>query len=1141
MIRSKIAMEFLWVILLAALQVWPFVPGAKGQSSRKDDIVFNSRGVPLAGASVRVCAMPAAGQPCTPLALIYSDAALTQALANPTTTDGLGNYFFYAAPGKYMIEISGPGITTKQIPNVILPLDPTSPTFSSPISAFSLTLSGNLTVNGNTTVAGNLASGTLNLTNQASPPGAAGTGTVNLYTKTADKRLYYKDDAGTEIGPIAATSGAQTNVTNTFTATQNFDGDLQAKGPNPYFSISRYGAYSSSTTPVSTTCTFTAASATATCASAIDFANGQGLVGYKAGTAPTLITPAQPTVTPIGVLNGATTYNYQVIAEDHQGGLTAASATGTTTTGAATLGINQVNLTQASRSGGTTTYTSSANHNLQAGQQIVICQFGAGVGGGCPGAGLDFLDDFNGVKVITSTPTPATFTVNDGNLPDRSESSSQAFLQINACNKLTFSSSSYSGDGTLRYWIYRNGAGPKGVAVGLDPFFIDCGQDILSGTVPGYVPAVPPAAAQAGYLATTIVSGGGTTTLTLANAATTSSASATTLHDNTPALQQAMQAAYAVGGGTVYIPAVSPAATGAFVFNSALDIPAFAIATSTVRILSNGAVQLNQPWILGPSTEIEGQPKATNSFQYVTGAVFQGTAHPFFYIGPTSSAAQHLSRLKLALSSPQQTAVYADNVSSGSGVNGLVIDYVGAGCGAIPCRPYIMKGQFDFFFNGGVCSNSGTIWSGVPCLEFTNSSSALTGANPASIPGRVMINGLYFAGGAIQVDNLPNSNSNGGRNYTIRNSLYESGLGPYMRVNTPNNQVDAHSYYNVDGADLALGVGTPFIDLSNSTNTQFLSWTDGTISFTLEPLIVGCNGGAAATTIALSHGPTNYIGDSNCKWTNNGVGFGEVNGVAIGAFGANGKFLYRMATPSPAQSAAVSAGGSVPVGSRIYTVTAVDPDGSQTVQSAAVTAVTTSGSQTVTVTLPATFPAGAKGVNVYRDGALVNAGSCLSPQFTTPGGTYVDTFGFTCGASAPQFTGAGSSFLSSSGVSTYKATIGGEALTASPRAGQNVFLPGALTTAWTGATWTTDKAVTITRMQVQAKTAPSGCTTNAIVRLTDGATPVNLTLTAAANDSGPIAQNYAAGAALTVSVQTAASGCTTVPADASVVIQYKMQ
>lgn len=118
----------------------------------------------MAGAAVRVCTAAATGQPCAPLANIYSDAALTQALANPTTTDGMENYSFYAAPGRYMIEINGPGITTKQLPNVILPNDPSAPTFTSltttsGINAFSLSLSGNLTVTGSTAVTGALTVG----------------------------------------------------------------------------------------------------------------------------------------------------------------------------------------------------------------------------------------------------------------------------------------------------------------------------------------------------------------------------------------------------------------------------------------------------------------------------------------------------------------------------------------------------------------------------------------------------------------------------------------------------------------------------------------------------------------------------------------------------------------------------------------------------------------------------------------------------------------------------------------------------------------------------------------------------------------------------------------------------------------------
>src|SRR4029077_10478169 len=148
MIRSKTAsrfqraktMTFLWALLALALHLSPgIVSPSHAQGSRKDDIVFNTRGIPLAGATVRVCASPASGQPCTPLAQIFSDPALTQALANPTTTDGLGNYHFYAAPGKYEIEFSGPGITTKQIPDILLPSDPNAPSFSSVSSAGAIT------------------------------------------------------------------------------------------------------------------------------------------------------------------------------------------------------------------------------------------------------------------------------------------------------------------------------------------------------------------------------------------------------------------------------------------------------------------------------------------------------------------------------------------------------------------------------------------------------------------------------------------------------------------------------------------------------------------------------------------------------------------------------------------------------------------------------------------------------------------------------------------------------------------------------------------------------------------------------------------------------------------------------------------
>ena len=271
---------------------------ARAQGSRKDDVVFNAQGRPMAGATVRVCTSAATGQPCTPLALIYSDAALTQALANPLPADGLGNYNFYATPGRYMIEISGPGITTKQIPNVILPNDPSSPTFTSVtttsgISAFSLSLTGNLTVTGSTAVAGALTVG----------------------------------------GAPVPSTGAD----NQWSAAQRF------KGPVPHRDVTAYGA-SGSIQTTTTAAIFTNGSTTLTLTSALDFLNGHGVRIVGAGTASALAAPGGLAVVQKGTA-GATTYQYQIACVDAKWGETAANTAVSIANGNATLtyaNFNQV-------------------------------------------------------------------------------------------------------------------------------------------------------------------------------------------------------------------------------------------------------------------------------------------------------------------------------------------------------------------------------------------------------------------------------------------------------------------------------------------------------------------------------------------------------------------------------------------------------------------------------------------------------------------------------------------------------------------------------------------------------------------------------------------------------------------------------
>ncbi|MFZ3217714.1 MAG: glycosyl hydrolase family 28-related protein [Candidatus Acidiferrales bacterium] len=138
-------------------------PRARAQGSRHDDIVFGPSGHPIAGATITVCQAAATGTPCAPLATIYTDATLTTASPNPFQADGIGNYHFYAPAGRYLIQISGSQISgTLTYPDVILPADVSSSGAGNNISAFGLTLGGNLTVAGNATVSGTLTSGSFN-------------------------------------------------------------------------------------------------------------------------------------------------------------------------------------------------------------------------------------------------------------------------------------------------------------------------------------------------------------------------------------------------------------------------------------------------------------------------------------------------------------------------------------------------------------------------------------------------------------------------------------------------------------------------------------------------------------------------------------------------------------------------------------------------------------------------------------------------------------------------------------------------------------------------------------------------------------------------------------------------------------------
>src|SRR5208337_668401 len=399
------------------------------QGVRKDDVANSNVGgyvVVSPFASIRVCQNGAIGLPCTPLAQIYSNSALTNALPNPFTADANGNYFFYAFPGTYVIQstnttgtFSQPDQTLPNLPSVVtttfnyisVPFSST-PVFSfSPNTMFKMVLTGNVT---SSTLTGVPVAGATTMfsvcedvfgghsfsfpANFLTPTGFtlnSTSGACNNVLFTFDGTNWQGIGGGGSGSPAGNNGDVQGNNNGVFGALHindngiviNHKEDSQFIGPNPYVDVRDYGVryVSPGTVGVTTgiTATINASSNSATLSAAGPYVNGDGVAIWGAGPAITMSTPAAPTVTP-SVASGptgsgmvvtaspsSTTRCYKIVARDKGQGLTAASPEVCTTTGN-TNGSQSVSITSASRSGSVTTYTTSSPHGLVPGAMVGI-------------------------------------------------------------------------------------------------------------------------------------------------------------------------------------------------------------------------------------------------------------------------------------------------------------------------------------------------------------------------------------------------------------------------------------------------------------------------------------------------------------------------------------------------------------------------------------------------------------------------------------------------------------------------------------------------------------------------------------------------------------------------------------------------
>lgn len=125
-------------------------------------------------------------------------------------------------------------------------------------------------------------------------------------------------------------------------------------------------------------------------------------------------------------------------------------------------------------------------------------------------------------------------------------------------------------------------------------------------------------------------------------------------------------------------------------------------------------------------------------------------------------------------------------------------------------------------------------------------------------------------------------------------------------------------------------------------------------------------------------------------------------------------------------------------------------------------------------------------------------------------------------------------------VSLNKATIGGETISAVPEAVFNAFLPGALASSYTAATFSLEHDILVERIVVTARTVPLGCASNAVVRVS-GTQIWDSVIASSLTDSGPLNLPMLHGTSIQILLQTPALGCGVTPQDANVAVQYRMQ
>jgi hypothetical protein len=715
----------------------------------------------------------------------------------------------------------------------------------------------------------------------------------------------------------------------------------------------------------------------------------------------------------------------------------------TTANGTATVGstsqarlTNARNITAISRSGNTITITTDAPHNWKA-------QTG-GVHNTLITVANVVPADLNGTFIVL-TATGSTITASSaiyatetgGVVPGSSAAYVEEFVTVTCPDPAA---------GTFQYYVYgdsRDGGVTMtylGATLPSQKTFTDWGPFKASGQAQGWaVPTVPPVAATHDNLPVIISSGAGTLNLVVSPVVPTTG-SFTFVHDQTPAVQAAINAASGLNGGVVYL---SPdnTATSRYVFNSPLYlwqrvdlvVGATLIVNSTINInpflnagCAGGARILG---VAGPNNS--GNAFAAQAYPIITGSakVFilanQGCALTLDNLEFNSSAnGQNFIQLQSTMYTQFSHLSFDDNANSNTGGTNVGITEVGAGSSMIwsdfNSTAYSGAGQ------GGVPSN-GPLTYGTPLIPmfwFRGCDFVYSGCQPGIassfvLSGRNTINGRGFL--------FDRTFAAGGQNfdYQFLSDWDQAASTPYVSIY--GNIGFAGGPFRIDHTMMDTSPLAIFGNFTNNTQGPLImsentssAWPYGAgfgtmITGNPLPLIVaygsqtggvdniGQNFSVLMPWSNASGGNTIYGGGSNAPqaYSGNYTMWGLPLHFSPAIFNES-------TTITDLASTGIAAGGAVPVGTHTWCVAPVAWNGAWGVCGNSVTLTTTTGNQTVPFTWSRVD--GAAGYQLFRDtvpcGTNTSIGQSL--EYTTNLLTFTDTFQF-CNNSghAPTVSGYG--------------------------------------------------------------------------------------------------------------------------------------